>query len=53
MRAIALAEDDFYLWLEDVEGEKAPDFAGRQNELSIARSIKVPECGPMHRIAPD
>ena len=43
----AVAQDDPYLWLEEVEGERALDFAREQNERSIGRLSQVPEYEPM------
>jgi prolyl oligopeptidase len=37
------AQDDAYLWLEEVEGDKALAWAAEQNEESIERLSKVPE----------
>jgi len=34
---IAAPDDDPYLWLEDVEGERALDFVERQNRLTLER----------------
>lgn len=43
----AFAEEDPYLWLEEVEAEKALEWAESQNEKSIGRLAKVPEYEPM------
>jgi prolyl oligopeptidase len=43
----AAAQDDPYLWLEEVEGEKALAWAETQNDESIERLSKVPEYQPM------
>src|ERR1700680_2271058 len=34
---IAAPDDDPYLWLEDVEGERALDFVERQNRLTLQK----------------
>ena len=47
MPVAIVAEDDPYLWLEEVEAEKALDWAREHNELSIGRLTDVPEYEPM------
>jgi prolyl oligopeptidase len=34
---LAAPDDDPYLWLEDIEGERALDFVGRQNSLTLEK----------------
>src|SRR5258708_33416603 len=34
---IAAPDDDPYLWLEDIEGERALDFVTRQNALTLKK----------------
>ena len=41
------ADEDPFLWLEEVEAEKALDWARSHNERSIGRLSEVPEYAPM------
>jgi prolyl oligopeptidase len=43
----APAEDDPYLWLEEVEGEKALAWAAERSEASVERLSAVPEYAPI------
>ncbi|WP_206211821.1 prolyl oligopeptidase family serine peptidase [Wenzhouxiangella sp. XN24] len=43
-----MAADDPFLWLEDVEGEKALDWARAQNERALARLEAHPDFAAIH-----
>ncbi len=47
MNAHAVDTDDPYLWLEDIEGEKALDWARARNEESLAELEARPEFQPL------
>ncbi len=44
-----LAQDDPYLWLEDVEGEKALEFVKAQNKATLDKLSKEKEYGDIYR----
>jgi len=39
----AIAQEDPYLWLEEVDGEKAMSFVNEQNELTVSRLKQFPD----------
>jgi len=48
MTGNAMAADDPFLWLEEVEGEQALDWARAQNERSLGRLEAHPEFAAIH-----
>ncbi len=45
---VVAAEDDPFLWLEEVEGERALAWVAAQNERTLPVLEQVPQFGPIH-----
>jgi prolyl oligopeptidase len=42
---IAAPDDDPYLWLEEIEGERALDFVQQQTRLTLGKVRRCAICG--------
>lgn len=51
MMSVAIAQDDPYIWLEEIEGEQALDWVRAQNERSLAELEGDPRFDAIHQEA--